>query len=121
MAIERGHYDDDPTLIRHIYDLNAINRHNLIKDSFFSLALTVIVKDAQQFKNQHPEYAINPKSEIRGSLEVLKNKPIWESRYRQFIETMVYDRVSPPDYRSSIKILENISSKVIESLEVTAL
>jgi len=121
MAIERGHYQEDPTLVRHIYDLNAINKNNRINDSFFNLALTVIIKDAKQFKNQHPEYAANPGTEITHSIEILKNKPIWESRYRQFIETMVYDRVSPPDYKSGIQTLENISSKVIESLELATL
>lgn len=30
-AIERGYYNDDPSLIRHVYDLTAISNCNLIK------------------------------------------------------------------------------------------
>lgn len=47
-AIERGYHDDDQTLVRHVYDLNAIRQADRINDVFFSLAKTIIGYDARQ-------------------------------------------------------------------------
>jgi predicted nucleotidyltransferase component of viral defense system len=116
VAIERGYCQDDSSLVRHVYDLNAIIRNNHIKDDFFKLAFSVIKNDADQFKNQHPEYAANPPSEISSSLEILSNDHIWESRYIDFIESMVFDRVAAPSYEKSIETIANISTKLIKSI-----
>jgi predicted nucleotidyltransferase component of viral defense system len=116
MAIERGYHSDDKTLIRHIYDLNAIKKMDRITDNFFALARTIVTRDAKQFKNQHPEYSDNPISEIKRSLALLKNKSLWKERYQEFIETMVYDNASALEYESAVNILNHLSEKVMESL-----
>jgi hypothetical protein len=54
MAIERAYYPDDKTLIRHVYDLNAIKRADRINTAFYTLAKIIVKNDAKQFKNQHP-------------------------------------------------------------------
>lgn len=67
IAIERGHEEDDKTLIRHLYDLNAIYQTNKINSNFIDVAKIVVIDDGKQFKNQHPEYAIDPKAETKRS------------------------------------------------------
>ncbi|HVY53806.1 MAG TPA: nucleotidyl transferase AbiEii/AbiGii toxin family protein [Gammaproteobacteria bacterium] len=116
MAIERGYEDDDKTLIRHVYDLNAINKANKINSSFTEYAKTVILSDGKQFKNQHPEYAANPSAEITQSLALLKDKPLWKERYEEFIEAMVYDTANALPYNQAITTLEGISASVIKNL-----
>ena len=116
-AIERKYHYDDPTLVRHIYDLNAINRVDSISNIFFNLAKTIINYDAKQFKNQHPEYSNDPVSEIYQSLKVLKNKEIWRNRYQLFINSMVYDKSSIASYDSAVHSLESISKNVIDTLK----
>ena len=115
-AIERKSHYDDPTLVRHIYDLNAIRQADRINDIFFNLAKAIINYDAKQFKNQHPEYFNDPGTEIRQSLEVLKSKVLWKERYQKFIDAMVYDKTATTNYDNAILLLENISIKVIETL-----
>ena len=115
-AIERGYHADDETLIRHVYDLNSINKANRITADFFSIANAIVSNDAKQFKNQHPEYSIDPSAEIKLSLSLLKQKPLWEERYQNFIEEMVYDNASAIEYEQAINVLENISAGVIDSL-----
>lgn len=115
-AIEREYQHDDETLVRHVYDLNAIRQANKINDVFFNLVKTIINYDAKQFKNQHPEYFNDPVAEIRQSLNLLKNKPIWKKRYQQFVGTMVYDNTSIHEYESAISILANISEQALQSL-----
>jgi len=116
MAIERGYHHDDKTLIRHVYDLNAIKKMNKINDNFFVLAKAIVNHDAKQFKNQHPEYSDDPGAEINRSLDLLKSKSHWKERYQEFIETMVYDSNSVLAYESAIEILDRLSEEVIDSL-----
>ena len=116
MAIERGREDDDKTLIRHVYDLNAINEANKINSSFTEFAKTIVISDGKQFKNQHPEYTADPNAEIRQSLALLKDKPLWKERYEEFIEAMVYDSSNTLPYDQAISALESISANVINNL-----
>ena len=60
--------------------------------------------------------ATDPSAEIKQSLALLKNKPLWKERYQEFIETMVYDSTNALEYENAIEILENISARVIDSL-----
>ncbi len=116
MAIERGREEDDKTLVRHVYDLNAINHADKISSNFTELAETIVISDGMQFKNQHTEYAVDPSSEIKQSLFLLKNKPIWKERYEVFIETMVYGSTTALPYDKAIDIIERISANVIAKL-----
>jgi hypothetical protein len=117
ILIERNRHHDDSTLVRHIYDLYSIKSADRINANFFNLAKTIVLNDAKQFKNKHPEYSTDPGAEIRQSLALLKNKPLWKERYEEFIETMVYDNTTALKYENAINILENISARVIDSLE----
>lgn len=116
IAIERGYHEDDKSLIRHVYDLNAIQQADKIHDIFFTLAKDIVINDAKQFKNQHPEYSINPSDEIKQSLALLRSKAEWSERYQEFVETMVFDNESAHEYGKAITTLEQISRKVINTL-----
>lgn len=116
IAIERGYHEDDKSLIRHVYDLNAIQQADKIHDIFFTLAKGIVINDAKQFKNQHPEYSVNPSDEIKQSLALLRTKPEWGERYQEFIETMVYGNNTALDYSNALTVIEDISEKVISSL-----
>lgn len=117
IAIERGHEDDDKTLIRHAYDLNAIKEVNNINSNFIELAKTVVSSDGRQFKNKHPEYAADPSAEIKQSLALLKNKPLWKERYEEFIDAMVYDNINVIPYDEAINVLESMSANIINNLK----
>lgn len=116
IAIERNHIQDDTTLIRHIYDLNAIKNAGKIESDFLTLAKTIMNEDAEQFKNQHPEYFANPNNEIHASLATLKNNAKWKERYQKFINTMVYDSKTAPMYENAILLLEELSNEVLKFL-----
>jgi hypothetical protein len=116
MSIERGYESDDKTLIRHIYDLNAISHANKINPNFSDHAKVVIASDGKQFKNQHPEYASDPVHEIKQSLAQLKSNSAWRARYEEFIETMVYANTYSTSYDETLITLENYSASVINFL-----
>lgn len=116
-AIDRKYHYDDPTLVRHIYDLNAIKNANKLNLKFFDLAKKVVFNDAAQYKNQYPEYLENPNSEIQRSLEILKNNKIWRARYQNFVDSMVYDKSTIIEYDDALQILDEISKQVIGTME----
>lgn len=116
IAIERGHHPDDKSLIRHVYDLHAIQQANKINDYFFISAKEVVINDAKQFKNQHPEYSTSPSDEIKNSLALLKSKPHWRERYQEFIETMVFNNSATLEYDEAVNTIEQISMRIIKTL-----
>lgn len=115
-AIDRKYHYDDTTLIRHVYDLNAVYHANRVSDAFYGLAKTVVRNDAQQFKNQYPEYVEDAAAEIKRSLDILKRSSLWRQRYETFIQVMVYDYAGVVSYDRAIGVLEDISGKVINQL-----
>jgi len=117
IAIERGYHYDDQSLIRHVYDLNAIESAEPITDDFLMLAKEVVLNDALQFKNQNPEYAANPAEEIKRSLDLLRTKPLWGDRYQDFIENMVFNPDLAVDYDKAIDVIADLSKRVISFLD----
>jgi Nucleotidyl transferase AbiEii toxin, Type IV TA system len=116
IAIEQGYHYDDRSLIRQVYDLNAIESAEPIPDEFLMLAKDIVLNDAQQFKNQKPEYAANPAEEINRSLDLLRTKPIWRERYQDFIENMVFNPDLAVDYDKAINVIADLSKRVISDL-----
>jgi hypothetical protein len=116
MAIERGYEDDDNTLIRHVYDLNAINQAKKINSDFIDLVKATIISDGKQFRNQHPEYIYEPIAEIKKSLTLLNDTPLWKERYEEFIEVMVYDRKNVFSYNEAMNMLGNFSTRILDNL-----
>ena len=116
ISIERGNHFDDRSLIRHVYDLNAIELAEPVPGDFLVLAKDIVLTDAQQFKNQNPEYAANPAEEINRSLDILHTKPLWRERYQDFIENMVFNPDLAPDYDKAINVIADLSKRVISFL-----
>lgn len=115
-AIERNRHPEDEALIRHLYDLNYIHHANKINDNLFKLAKDTVIEDAKQFKNQHPEYASDPTSEIIRSIDILRTKSYWKENYNTFVQNMVFEPSSAPEYENALSVVEDISNKVLALL-----
>jgi hypothetical protein len=83
------------------------------EDIDFKMAKDIVIEDMNQFKNQHPEYALNPVSEIKQSLELLKNKTEWKENYLRFIESMSFKPHAAPEYEKALTVVEKLSDQVI--------
>lgn len=114
-GIDRGYFNDDHTLIRHVYDLSIINKIGIIDDTFYDLIPNLISDDADQFKSQHVEYFSNAKNEIKKSLQLLETKSLWHERYNNFITTMVYgkEKISSKDAITQLLIF---SEKILKRI-----
>lgn len=83
--------DDDPALIRHIYDtyyIQLLNQADI--EQVVPLVTQVIAEDATRYGNQHPEYFQNPIDELRYGLQILEKNDLYETRFNKYVVPMVY-------------------------------
>lgn len=110
-AIARGHDPLDETLVRHLYDLNAIFKQVPMTSDFFRLAIETMDRDRLKFK-RHPEYTENAQQEIQWSLDILGRDATWSNAYEHFIESMVFDDPKA-SFRTCYEHLSTLSDMVL--------
>ena len=83
--------DDDPALIRHIYDTYCIQQANQADiEIVVPLVAKVIAEDVARYGNQHQEFINNPIAELMYGLKILEETKIYEERFNQYVVPMVY-------------------------------
>ena len=83
--------DDDPALIRHIYDTYYIQQANHADiEIVVPLVTKVIAEDVARYGNQHEEFVQNPIAELMYGLKVLEENKLYEERFNQYVIPMVY-------------------------------
>jgi len=102
---------DDPTLIRHIYDLHLILAGKTNFDDIGVLVHQAIAIDVEQFGNQHLEFRQNPIAELRLGFEQLKQDVVHQKRYKDFIGPLVY-HPEPADWETAFGTLEKIVNHI---------
>ncbi len=112
-AIERGHDTTDETLVRHLYDLYAINKKINLSEEFFNLVYETIERDRIKFKRHH-EYIENPISEITFTLEFLNKNSVWSQYFNDFVLAMTYDK-KVVSYNECYMNLKNITDRILRS------
>jgi hypothetical protein len=116
-GIEKGHFADDSTLVRHIFDLSKMFKDNQMSDTFLEHTKHIVRQDAQQFKNQYPDYFKNPIKEIKQNLIVLKGSKKWKTRYDDLLVNMVFGKDKVQSYRRALSRVENMTHQITASLE----
>jgi predicted nucleotidyltransferase component of viral defense system len=107
----RQHYND-PSLVRHIYDLYKINSAGKLDEEFSNLIIKILPEEINKFKTHNMEYATNPHKEISRALKILESKE-WRQNWNQFINDMVFEQ-NPPSYDDALKNLNTISNTIFE-------
>jgi len=83
--------DDDPALIRHIYDTYYIQQAKLANiKTLVPLVAKVIAEGVARYGNQHEEFVQNPIAELLYGLKILEENELYEERFNQYVIPMVY-------------------------------
>lgn len=83
--------DDDPALIRHIYDIYYIHQANYVDIEIVApLVAKVITEDVARYGNQHDEFVQNPIAELMYGLQILEENKLYAKRFNQYVVPMVY-------------------------------
>jgi len=105
-------FEDDETLVRHIYDLFFIVQNGYDESKVNDQFKFVVEYDKQQFGNNHKEFASNPNAELHYGLDQILNNPMHEKRYANFLGPLVYNP-KPPTWQQGIKNIKNLATKFI--------
>lgn len=108
--------DDDPALIRHIYDTYYIQQINLVgMKKVATLISKVISEDLVRYGSQHEEFVQNPIAELKYGLQVLEQKSIYEVRFNQYVVPMVYSS-EQITWQSAFFVFKSFTEKVLSEI-----
>lgn len=93
----------DPTLVRHLYDLHMI-RSQIDRREVAELIRAVAEQDAAEFGAQHPAYRDDIAGETRKAMTYLKTAPEVRAGYDSFVAAMVYGPAAP--FNDAIETVE---------------
>ncbi len=89
MALLGLGHQNDPTLVRHLYDLHMI-RTQVDRPKLTELARVIAQQDAAEFKNQYPAYLADTAAESRRGLMFWTQPGAARRLYDNFVAAMVY-------------------------------
>ena len=100
----------DKALVRHLYDVHQIIKHGpsgfeLEPANLASLVSSVIVNDAIEFENQHPQFYTKPVTELNDALNWAKDSLALINQYVAFVSDMVYaEPENTPSFGESLDV-----------------
>ena len=112
LARDRGRADDDPTIIRHLHDLAALERHAASAPHFAELVGAAIAADVGR---GGVTAGTDPAALIAEMMRRLERDPLWEQEYEDFVRAVSFARA-----RESINYAGAIDAarRVIAIMEV---
>ena len=116
----RGHkLGEDQALVRHVYDIFFISKHGYDAEKVSRKFDEVVQYDKAQFGNLHTEFQDSPYAELKHGLRELKNNPIHEERYKNFLSPLVYYK-NPPTWVEGIKNIESLTSQLFPKVTLAS-
>jgi hypothetical protein len=107
IARDRRHPDDDPTIVRHLHDLSALEAVATTSDEFPGLLLEAL--RAVTTRGQGAVQDLPPPERLMAMLDRVKCDPDYAAEYRQFVEGMAFAGASDiPDFEQAFAALERL-------------
>ncbi|MBV9825361.1 MAG: nucleotidyl transferase AbiEii/AbiGii toxin family protein [Alphaproteobacteria bacterium] len=98
-ARTRGSANDDPTIIRHLHDLAALEDAIATAPRFRELVLAAVAADAGRGGEQNPP--TDPAMVFDIMLKTLANDPLWAREYEQFVAAVSF---APAEHVISFRV-----------------
>lgn len=114
-SINRGYRAFDGSLIRHLYDLHIISQAYSLGQPFTDLVICLISEDKNRYKNQNPEYDIQPAQESKTIINSLHSSTDWQKEWDAFMQAMVFNE-EKVSYDMAVDSLINCSKNIIDAL-----
>lgn len=107
IARDRRHPDDDPTIVRHLHDLSALEAVATASADFPALLLEALRADTM--RGQGAVQDLPPQERLMAMLDRVKRDPDYAAEYRQFVEGMAFAGASDiPDFEKALAALERL-------------
>ncbi|MBD2566706.1 nucleotidyl transferase AbiEii/AbiGii toxin family protein [Anabaena lutea FACHB-196] len=116
LSRNRDNEDDDPTIIRHLHDLTALESDIAEYKNFPNLVISILEQDTQRAKGIDLS-EVPPKQRLQTMLQYLESDPIYANEYDRFVNGMSYaSEDDRPSFRQALDTAHGIIN-CIESQE----
>ena len=85
---DRNNPKDDPTLIRHLHDLAALENSVSLSSDFVKLVKKSLEKDSKRIKKEH--VLSSQKDYLDSLVMILETDPLYRREYEKFVQAMSY-------------------------------
>jgi len=107
IARDRSHPEDDPTIVRHLHDLAALEAAATASTEFPILLLTALHSDTM--RGQGAVQHLPPRERLVEMLGRVKQDPAYPADYRQFVEGMAFaGETATPQFGDAVSALERL-------------
>lgn len=107
IARDRSHPEDDPTVVRHLHDLAALEAVASASAEFPALLLEALRADTM--RGQGAVQDLPPQERLTAMLDRLTRDPDYPGEYRQFVESMAFAEAAEiPDFDQAVSALERL-------------
>ena len=111
----------DKALVRHLYDLHRISQTQKIDkvtiEGLVGIVSKVIVKDALEYSNQHPEFCLTPLDTLEDAMKWAGSSVELKNQYEAFIADMVYAPAKTiPSFKDAHMVFSDLLKRTLERL-----
>ena len=109
LSRRRGGEIDDPTLVRHLHDLAALESHATEHPGFAELLRRALLLDATREKPKPDGYGATPAARVAAALDNLSTDPEYADEYQRFVAAMSYGTESEtPAFQDALQSARRI-------------
>lgn len=113
-ARNRNNTDDDPTIVRHIHDLAALQSRALQSGAFVDLVWKARAQDARRGNVAHA--ALGPAELFSAMLERISSDRLWAKEYEEFVDAVSFaapgDRIG---FTTALAALRELVTRAVQS------
>jgi hypothetical protein len=110
----RGAMYDDPSIVRHIYDLAILYEVAMDNIDFASLVTRSLQEDINRPRSNPAFESLPLEVKFAQMIKILENDPKYPKEYQHFIQSMSYaPNDSIPSYESSLFAIKKLIDKVV--------
>lgn len=106
----RGQENDDPSIIRHLYDLAKL-KDNCVKDgNFKNLVINSMSHDEGREKNNSEFFSLSYQEKIQLLIKILSTDEEYQKEYDRYVKGVCYcedDKI--PSYRDCIQVVKSLA------------
>lgn len=103
--------DEDPTVVRHLHDLAALESYALDHPDFPALLRTRIVDDTARMKGAPDLAVLQPSERVSAVLDILEADPKHLAGYQEFVAAMCYGRDDEiPGFATALSAVRRIAA-----------
>ncbi len=110
----RGNQNDDPSLVRHIHDLAALENIAIKDPNFIELVLAALNRDNSRPRNVSTFNTLSKHEKFALMLDILVRDSEYIEEYRRFVFDVSYaPEGAAPDFETAIKAVKRLADHVL--------